>query len=210
MSDPNLLVLSEVIKSLVQYTLSVTLFKQWYNAKNRYLTDIQLHFSIVMFTIASGEVFDVIMDSRILEKSLLLYKLRGFILASGFTILMFLTSYIWLYGKKTLQAFVTCSYFYLFNYSIWYSETIGEVLRSIAIMIGILALPVLISFILVWKMKLIPSVSKPLLILGTGILIISQFLESFVLGSSGVWVSEVIDAFGWPLVFLSIKKVTFH
>jgi len=172
MSGLNLLVISEIIKSLVQYTLSVTLFKQWYDAKSRFLTDIQLQFSIVMFTIASGEVFDVMMDSGIVEKVLFLYKIRGFILAFGFTTLMFLTSYVWLYGRKILQVFVTCSYFYFFNYSIWNSETIGEVLRWIAIMIGILALPVLISFI-IWKMRLIPSVSKPLLILGTGILITS-------------------------------------
>ncbi|MGQ4914289.1 MAG: hypothetical protein ACP6IU_05995 [Candidatus Asgardarchaeia archaeon] len=200
----SILPILEFMKVIIQFGLAFTLFTRWFKARVHFFTDIPFIFGVTMFSIASGELLDALMDYGILNKTLSLYQIRILVLFVGAIFLVYLICLIWLRDNVLQQGVLVGSYATVFIAIVFISSSIEKLLFYVSVLLAFVMIPGIITFFMIWRLKRIPELNSGLIFIGGVIILIGQFAEYILLESGLLWVCEFVDLIGWIFMLLAL------
>ena len=200
----SILPILEFMKVIIQFGLAFTLFTRWFKARVHFFTDIPFIFGVTMFSIASGELLDALMDYGILNKTLSLYQIRILVLFVGAIFLVYLICLIWLRDNILQQCVLVGSYATAFATVVFVSSSIEKLLFYVSVLLAFVMIPGIITFFMIWRLKRIPELNSGLIFIGGVTILIGQFAEYILLESGLLWVCEFVDLIGWIFMLLAL------
>jgi len=200
----SILPILEFMKVIIQFGLAFTLFTRWFKARVHFFTDIPFIFGVTMFSIASGELLDALMDYGILNKTLSLYQIRILVLFVGAIFLVYLICLIWLRDNVLQQGVLVGSYATVFIAIVFISSSIEKLLFYVSVLLAFVMIPGIITFFMIWRLKRIPELNSGLIFIGGVTILIGQFAEYILLESGLLWVCEFVDLIGWIFMLLAL------
>ena len=200
-----ILISIESVKVVIQLSLGGLLLVPWLKAKRKFYSDLPFLLGIVLLGVGLGELFDVLMDANIFAETVEIYRLRLCVLLVGLEAMIFAISIIWFRKRDTFRLIARTGYPATYLVGIFWFSTIEEILKFVSIMIILAIIPLILTFAIAWKLQRLPSVHGLLVALGTTIIAIGQLIEPIFRVYNTLALAELIDIFGWIVVFASVR-----
>ncbi|MHA1916712.1 MAG: hypothetical protein ACTSUV_00140 [Candidatus Ranarchaeia archaeon] len=193
--------LVEVAKAITELVLGFVLINKWKKSFNRMYTDLPFLFGLSIVMVGLGESMDAVMDLGLIMYSVEIFKIRWLFLVAMMGFMLFALTNIWIHNRKVLKTIIPV----LFSGS-WLLISLilpdrASLYQVLIIYLGVFLVPFVITFSLLYIHKRLPEVNSGMLLLGIFIMMIGQFSKSAFLLIGILWISELIDLFGF--VFIS-------
>ncbi|HME56023.1 MAG TPA: hypothetical protein VKM55_27720 [Candidatus Lokiarchaeia archaeon] len=192
-------------------------------SKKRYLSDFPFVFSLMFFTLAFAKAFDAYIANTFMPQDSTLtffrwIQLRYGVMAVNTLEMLAIVLIIWFRSKKKTNFFIFSMYAMAWILVLMLTSTYDEISKSVSYMVVPVLVALIATFIFTYRHKRLASKFNSLYVaIGTIIYAGSQFIRPFLIaigpGWGYGWLSEIIDLFGWLIIFwgffkpaISIKK----
>lgn len=192
-------------------------------SKKRYFSDFPFVFTLMFFTLAFAKAFDTYIAMTFVPQDTTVtffrwIQARYAVMAVNTLEMLAIVLIIWFRSSKKSIFLIFSAYTMAWLLVLLLTSTYDEISKSVSYMVVPVLVALIATFIFTYRYKRLANKFNSLYVaIGTiiyaGSQFIRPFLSSFGSGWGYGWVGELIDLFGWLIIFwgffkpaLSIKK----